>query len=428
MLNNSKWSLVVTFAAVSGLLQEFRQDRCGGIALIFGLVSTVLIGLAGGGIDYARLIHRRSQLQAAVDAGVLAGGNALKLATFSEDAIRGLAEQTIRDALKDISNLSVQVSVDRDRTGVFARVENPVRLGFGAFVGLSTVVVGTEAKVSVVGKTRLCILTLDPAADETIKMQDSAQISAQQCSVTSNSTGANGIKLQDTARLAATGICSAGGVRIETSNPPAPSAKTSCPALADPLAGRTVPTGSGCTYTNKVVTSSMTLLPGTYCNGLKVTNGATATLGQGIYIIDSAPLTVDGGATLTGSYVGIFLKGQQTTLKFDKDSTINLTAPKDGVMSGLLVFEDPTAPVLREHVITSNGARQLLGTIYLPRGRLKIDGDRPVADQSAYTVIVARQLKAEKSPNLFMNAMYAASDVPVPEGVGPIGGRLMMTR
>ena len=126
------------------------------------------------------------------------------------------------------------------------------------------------------------------------------------------------------------------------------------------------------------MTSSTTLLPSTYCNGLKVTNGATATLGQGIYIIDSAPLTVDGGATLTGSYVGIFLKGQQTTLKFDKDSTINLTAPKDGVMSGLLVFEDPTAPVLREHVITSNGARQLLGTIYLPRGRLKIDGDRPV--------------------------------------------------
>jgi len=410
--------------------QQFRHDRSGGVALIFGLVGTVLIGIVGAGIDYARLTFRRNQMQSAVDAGVLAGGNALKLATASEEAIRGLTEQTIRDALKAsaTANLSVQVAVDRDRTGVFARVEEPVRLGFGAFVGMSTVTVGTQAKVSVIGKTRLCILTLDPAADETIKMQDSAQISASQCSVTSNSTGLNGIKLQDTARLAATGICSAGGVKIQTSNPPTPSAKTSCPALADPLAGRAVPTGSGCTYTNKVVTSSTTLAPGTYCNGLKVTSGATATLGQGIYIIDGAPLTVDGGATLSGSYVGFFLKGQQTTLKFDKDSTINLTAPKDGVMSGLLVFEDPTAPPLRDHIITSNGARQLLGTIYLPKGRLKIDGERPVADQSAYTVIVARQLKAEKSPNLYMNAMYAASDVPVPEGVGPIGGRLMMTR
>jgi hypothetical protein len=51
-----------------------------------------------------------------------------------------------------------------------------------------------------------------------------------------------------------------------------------------------------------------------------------------------------------------------------------------------------------------------------------------VADQSAYTVIVARQLQLSASPNLVMNAMYTSTDVPVPEGVGPNGSAIALTR
>ncbi len=77
---------------------------------------------------------------------------------------------------------------------------------------------------------------------------------------------------------------------------------------------------------------------------------------------------------------------------------------------------------MRQYRIISDNARTMLGTIYLPAGRLIVDSSRPVADQSAYTVIVARQINLYEGPNLTLNANYGATSVPVPDGVGPRSG------
>ncbi|MGH1589185.1 TadE/TadG family type IV pilus assembly protein [Methylobacterium phyllosphaerae] len=76
----------------------FGGDRRGGVALTFALSSTVLLGLVGGGIDYARIASRRAQLQNAVDVGVLSGGNTMKLAASSIPAVEGVTEQAIRSS------------------------------------------------------------------------------------------------------------------------------------------------------------------------------------------------------------------------------------------------------------------------------------------------------------------------------------------
>ena len=161
-------------------------------------------------------------------------------------------------------------------------------------------------------------------------------------------------------------------------------------------------------------------------------------------MIDNGPLVVDHGGSLGGTNVGFYFTGDKGGLLFDVDSTISLSAPKDGIMAGLLFFENrmvsapvappdgvklappppppPGSPPMRTYRIVSNNARTLLGTIYLPAGRLIIDADKPVADLSAYTVIVARQVELFDGPNLYLNTNYAGSDVPVPSGVGPISG------
>jgi hypothetical protein len=69
------------------VVRSFVTDRRGAVAVIFCLCATVLLGLVGGSVDYARLAARRTQLQGAVDAGALAGGNALKLALSSTAAV-----------------------------------------------------------------------------------------------------------------------------------------------------------------------------------------------------------------------------------------------------------------------------------------------------------------------------------------------------
>ena len=67
----------------------------------------------------------------------------------------------------------------------------------------------------------------------------------------------------------------------------------------------------------------------------------------------------------------------------------------------------------------SDDARNLLGTIYLPRGVLAIGSNARVADQSAYTVVIADSVVLTGGPNMILNANYGSTNVPVPEGVGP---------
>ena len=107
---------------------------------------------------------------------------------------------------------------------------------------------------------------------------------------------------------------------------------------------------------------------------------------------------------------------------------MHLTAPKDGDLAGILFFEDRNAPLLREHTIRSNNARVLLGTFYMPRGRLVVRTSKPIADQSAYTAIIVRQLKVDLNSRLVINADYDATDIPVPEGIGPVGGNIVLTK
>ncbi len=132
----ARWQTVFNgrVASKNGLV----ANRRGGVALTFALASPVLFGLVGGGIDYARLTARRSQLQGAVDAGALAGGNALKLASSNAASVRGAVEQIIvTNAPASPNNpLAITVTVADDKTSVFARAEDKVSLTFGRLFGL----------------------------------------------------------------------------------------------------------------------------------------------------------------------------------------------------------------------------------------------------------------------------------------------------
>ena len=449
-------------------VRQFWDDRRGSVALIFGLSGMVLLGLVGGGIDYARLASRKNQLQSAVDAGVLAGGNTLKLASSSVEAAKGVTEQTIRDAAKpqDRGSFTLQIDVPPEKTSVFARAEETVRLGFGAFVGLRTTTIAAQARAGIVGRMRLCMLTLDPKAPGTFNVQKKAQVTADTCALYSNSKDPKGMVGGDYALAKADIICSVGGYSGAKANF-APTPQTGCPVIEDPLKDRAAPPVGDCIpipvaanskgdVSKNEIDRSIDLPEGTYC-GLTIKGTAVVTLKSGIFVIRDKPLVVKDKATLTGSDVGFYFAGEKSGLLFDKDTTISLRAPVSGVMAGLLMSEQrsvsnpldpvieatdvisgntitPTPPPLgatkpmRTYRIISNNARTMLGTIYLPAGRLVIDADKPVADQSAYTVVVAQQVNLFEGPNLYLNANYDATNVPVPKGVGPISGKLMLTK
>ncbi|MFK5598639.1 TadE/TadG family type IV pilus assembly protein [Methylobacterium sp. HMF5984] len=458
----------VAFASAASRFRAFGADGRGAVAVIFCLCATVLLGLVGGGVDYARLAARRNQLQAAVDAGALAGGNALKLALSSTAAVVGVTEQTVRSEAKSPPDrpLTVQVTVAPDKTNVAAIAAESYNLSFGSFVGMPAAKLAVKAQASVVGRMRLCMLALDPFAAGAFNLQKNAQVTATDCALYSNSVSGTGMVGQDNAIAKAQTICSAGGylgVRANFS----PTPQTGCPVIEDPLKDRAAPPIGACAtlpfplnllnvLAIKTIDRDITLEPGTYCAGLHITKDAVVTLKPGIYVMKDGPLVVDKKATLTGTDVAFYFTGNNGGLVFDKKTTISLTAPTTGIMAGLLLSEDrgvilpidptalvetllgdiisPTPPPLaftkpvRTYRIISDNARTMLGTIYLPAGRLVIDASRPVADQSAYTVIVAQQINLYEGPNLVLNANYAATSVPVPKGVGPVSGRLLLTQ
>ena len=443
-------------------------DRGGSVAVTFGLSAVVLLGLAGGGIDYARLSARRSLLQNSLDNGVLAGGNALKLASATPASVSGVTEQAIRSTVPSPPDrpLSVQVTVPADKTSVTATASEDFKLAFGPFVGVRTAHIALQSKASVIGNMRLCMLTLDPAATGAFDLENGAQVTAVGCSLYSNSVSPLGMTGKNNAYARAQTICSAGGFSGDHANF-APPPQTGCPTIKDPLKDRPGPTVDTCTSipasankkgdtSQNLVDQSATLSPGTYCGGLHITKNAAVSLQPGIYVMKDGPLIVDKNGSLSGIDVGFYFTGDKGGLLFDSKTSISLAAPTTGVMAGLLMMEeravsdpvdptldvlqDPLAPTpptpppqgatapMRTYRIISDDARTMLGTLYLPAGRVVIDAKKPVADQSAYTVIVAQQVNLYQGPNLYLNANYEMTSVPVPKGVGPISGKLLLTQ
>ena len=136
-------------------------------------------------------------------------------------------------------------------------------------------------------------------------------------------------------------------------------------------------------------------------------------------MIKDGLLLVNDDAGLTGVNVGFYMTGQGAAFQFLSRSRISLTAPKDGPMAGILFFGDRHASSTQEYIVTSDNARVLLGTIYIPRGILKIDANTSVAEDSPWTAIVADQLNLLKRANMVLRTDYGLTDVPVPKGLGP---------
>ena len=67
--------------------------------------------------------------------------------------------------------------------------------------------------------------------------------------------------------------------------------------------------------------------------------------------------------------------------------------------------------------ISSDNARLLLGTIYFPEGDLEIDSGGKVADESAYTAVIANRIRLNCGPTLVLNSDFDKTTVPVPEGM-----------
>ncbi len=415
-------------ASVPRRLARFIADRAGNTGLAFALAAGALVTVAGGAVDFADLSARRARMQAIADGAALAGAKEFRLGNSAVDVVGGVAANFARKSLgADATTTAVTPSVDNVAKTVTVTLAADVRTWVLSAITSTRVEVAATARV--VGGAPICVIGLNAAAPSTVLMDKSARLEAPGCSIYSNSTKSTGLMAKNNAVIKAAFICSGGGKSSPGPGSFTPDPQTDCPVLSDPLAARPQPTAPGCTQTGLVISGGSAVLnPGTYCGGITVDAGAVVTMNPGIYAFKNGPLVVTGGSSLSGTNVGLFMTGTGSVIDFEAASTVSLTAPKTGDMAGMLVFEDRSAPTGQVHAIYSDNARMLLGTIYLPRNRLHVAANKPVADQSAYTIVVADQFTLSEGPTMVLNTNYNSTNIPVPAGVGPNANQTALSK
>lgn len=403
------------------LLSEFRRSEAGNFALIIALCAVPLFGGIALTTDYVALNQQRSSLQEAVDGSALAVAKEMALANSKTLDVQSLAENYVRSQFDVPSRNSLVIKAEKKTDGseidvTASYVWEPF---FIQYLNAKALPIVVTSKAGFAGtKSSICVLALDTSSDFALSVGSKSSVTANGCSIFSNSSSSKGINSDPNASMGAVSIQTAGGYAgSDQSYKPVPI--TDAPVVADPLASRAEPTVGICDYKNYSLSSNTTetLQPGVYCGGLNVGGKAIAKLEPGIYIIKDGPLSVGGNASLIGDHVGFYFTGANATFDFGVSTQAVLSAPKTGEMAGILFFEQRDAAVGRNFTIRSKDAEKFEGTIYLPKGRIFIDKASRVGQQSKWTAFVVNKFEVGKGPQLEINSDYANSDVPVPEGI-----------
>ena len=276
-----------------------------------------------------------------------------------------------------------------------------------------------EAVASSVGLVPLCVLVTGNTGNRLLLVQDSSRMNAPACLIHSNRDILVQGGLIDAASVQA--VTTAGGMI-------SPSPSTGAASIEDPFANLDLDRTDGlailCTVAEllnpvKVSSGVHTVPPGRHCGGIEATGDARVVLSPGEHFFLKGSLVIKEHARLEGDDVVLFFDSA-SSFDFTDDAMVALDGRKSGPYAGLVMGS--TRQNQQNFIISADNVESLLGVIYVPSAKLIVEGDAEVARDSAWTVIVAKEVQLKGSPSLFINANYDASNVPVPAGVGPRAG------
>ncbi len=378
----------------------------------------LVIGL--GAIELMSLTKDRSRLQDMADATALNGASQMRLAAndqlltraaaFAVAGASGLTAQMDAPAVTFIHERGkprgVEVVLTARRQSFFGNLLPP-----GGFV------IQAVARAQQLGQTPLCVLGTSPSKSNVLNLP-SGSIIARSCMVYSNkdiSLGAG--SLIDAAAVQAAGAIS--GASVSNSG-------TGATPLEDPLQAMFISSSPGaCQHRGGVKVDkagqSSEVDPGIHCRHFDIENG-TPIFRPGVHHLKSGQLQLKKGARIEGENVTLVI-WKDLDVKFDDGQVplLSLTGSQGGAgeaghWAGFALAVDPA----RGGDLTLNfrEIRKLEGVVYAPTTRLIVPGGIDAAEVTPWTVIVAQELRIEGGRRMQINADYAASAVPVPDGVG----------
>ena len=413
---------------VQEAMQRLLRETRGSIALNFALAVPAVAMLSVGAIDLLAVMSAKTRLQDIADAAALAAAPTLGLAA-DEAVARGRAEAFVvaqlsqwagaptveaeYEVIEQDDQRAIQVRLEGHRISFFANMLPP---GGWRFEALATAVS--------VGKTPLCVLGTGMTG-LMIDVLGSSRIMAPDCGVHSNAE----IIVQGKAQIEGRKIQS---VLSATGGGMTPTPGQGAAAIVDPFVSMTFPSlDAGCKTGNgqsKPITyednGTHYLDPGFHCQPIIIKNHTTVVLRPGDHFFRKNVLLLWHGR----------LQGEDVFLFFDHGSDplfggmyfggmyprVNLIGRKSGPYAGMVMAT--VAGKSPNIILPGSNVEQLLGVVYVRNGFLQVTGNGVAAEDSAWTVIVAKQILSNGTARIRINADYDGSDVPVPNGVGPNAG------
>ena len=389
-------------------LKRFWKERSGGVLIYTALAVPVLLGAAGLAVDAGLWYANKRVVQAAADAGAVAG--ALEIMRLNQDpdepditeadildiAVASGGDNGYQEAAGDTMDVNYPPETGSHigaGDAVEVIVQRPVNVFLARILFEEDVTVGARA-VAVVDVNDTCMWGLNPTERNAIKISGSANVNLP-CGIISNSNDpAESIGVDGSGCVHATKIKAAGGANGNCMHP---NALEYVNPVKDPFASTGMPTFGGCDNpanirvgTGDTVTLDAEGNGGqlVLCGKIDVTGG-TLDFTPGEYILDGAGMSFSGGE-INGADVSFYLtadSGQGDSISISADSLVDLTAPWDGQNPGVLFYQDRDSPTNIQHSFTGGANMNVEGILYFPNQDLKFAGGTAI--DPVTTLIVA---------------------------------------
>jgi len=231
-----------------------------------------------------------------------------------------------------------------------------------------------------------------------------------------DSSSATGLLTSGSATLTAGSIGVVGGY---TGTGYTPTPKTGVIAASDPLAYLQAPAVQPCNFTSLSLSNAGTsgsyyqLYPGTYCAGIKISNGFTH-FNPGTYVLAGGGLTSSGGALMNGTGITFYNTSGTAAYKgisLNGSSFSNFSAPTSGAYTGILFFQDRAIPLGAAGSTISGGAGTTYdGALYFPTTTLTYSGNSSL---SGYSIVVGYKITISGSSTLGTNYSSLTGGSPI---------------
>jgi Flp pilus assembly protein TadG len=361
----------------ASLAAGWLRSPKGNVALLFALLTPMVIGGAGLATEVGVWYHRRLELQSAADSAAYAAAVSLRAGndqtTFTQEALTAAQASGFDPSQGKITvNNPPQSGTHQTNQAIEVLISENVPRFFSSIFINTPLVENTRSVTQFQNATNACVLALDPSAAGAALFSGSSNVTLTGCSVMANSLASNAILSQGAEILTTDCIISVGGVSLTggVTETVCSQPITNAPPVADPYGDVPAPTPSGTCQS----TSGPTLSPGTYCGGLTLQGAAN--LQPGVYYIEGGDLKINAGANVIGNGVTIYMSGSnQVTM--NGNATVNLSAPTSGTYKGMLMMGDRTCTTCSNtsEKLDGTAASLMTGAIYFPKQNVNYIGN-----------------------------------------------------